>query len=56
MSYPWIGVAGDFNYCFMYMTELKKCHENKLYPKTRCQNELEDFTECHNRQKHVLNF
>ena len=43
MSYPWFGTGSDFNYCFMYMSELTNCHQNKLYPKTRCQNELEDF-------------
>lgn len=54
MAYPYFGVNGDLNYCYLFMQEVEKCFNAKLYPQTRCKNEVEDFLECHNRQKHVL--
>lgn len=54
MSYPWYSIDGDMNMCYLYMQELKSCHDTKIYPQTNCKNEAEDFIECHSRQKHVL--
>lgn len=38
MSYPYFGMNGDLNLCYLFMQELRKCHENKIYPQTRCSN------------------
>lgn len=54
MSYPYFAVNADLNLCYLYFQYMQNCMENKIYPQTRCKNEVEDFIECHNRQKHVL--
>lgn len=43
MSYSYFGVNGELNLCYLYMQELIKCYDNKIYPQTNCKNEKEDF-------------
>lgn len=53
-SYPALQIGGDLNPCYFYFHELRYCSENNLFPKTQCQNEREDFLECHSRAKQVI--
>lgn len=56
MSYPHFAVNGDLNLCYLFMQELEGCFRNKMYPHTFCQNQIDDFLECHSRQKHVHSY
>lgn len=38
MSYPYFGVNGELNLCYLFMQELKTCFNNKIYPQTNCKN------------------
>lgn len=54
MSYPETSIGGgNLNPCYFYLQEVRHCTENNLYAKTVCNNQIEDFMECHNRAKQV---
>lgn len=53
MAYPLYSNEGDVNYCYLYLRHLEQCYQDKIFPKTNCSREQEDFMECHNSKKYV---
>lgn len=43
MSYDFTSFNGELNLCYLFLQEYKKCSRNKMYPKTNCVHEEEDF-------------
>lgn len=53
MSYTGLSVGTGVHICLPYFEELKRCFNSHTFGQWECSTYLEDYMECHNKDKLV---
>jgi hypothetical protein len=53
MAFTGISINTGVHICLPYFEEMVTCADNHVYSQFECKNQIQDYMECHNRNKYV---